>query len=394
MNDVIAPRFFYAQRYFPCGYFHPDWGRTYTRVTYVKMVFPVRLHWSAFGYGWSMSPIERKKEADRSKLVYIEGQPPGITRKKHGKSFVYFLRGKKILNSKTLSRIKSLVLPPAWTNVWICPNEKGHLQATGYDAAGRKQYRYHAHWSATRNETKFHRLNEFGNALTNIRARMNKDMSLPGLPLNKVLATVLALMDLTGIRIGNNEYEKLYGSYGLSTLKDKHVCLRGTQIKFQFKGKKGVHHAITVQNKRLAKIVKQCRDIPGKELFQYYDESGKRQTIDSGMVNNYLREIAGEEFTSKDFRTWSGTMHALVSLKSLAENNSSLSTREKVNTVLDEVAQRLGNTRAVCKKYYVHPLLLQMAENQDAICFPATKKSIHGLKKDEQVLLKLLQTAA
>lgn len=339
---------------------------------------------------------DARKQLKPLGLVYVCGDEPGITRKRVGKNFTYSFRGKPVRNAETLQRIRKLVIPPAWENVWICANENGHLQATGYDVRGRKQYRYHAAWSAARNETKFHRLSGFGASLEKIRERVQHDLALKGLPLDKVLATVITLMELTGIRIGSNEYEKLYGSYGLTTMKDQHVQLSGTQIKFAFKGKKGVRHTITVRNARLAKIVKQCRDIPGKELFQYYDENGKRHTIDSGMVNHYLKEITGEDFTSKDFRTWVGTFCAFVSFKKIAQENLPASVKDTVVSVLDEVAQQLGNTRAVCKKYYVHPVLIELFEKQEFGHYLAPKKpkAVRGLNDDEQLLLHVLEKAA
>jgi DNA topoisomerase-1 len=252
------------------------------------------------------------------------------------------------------------VLPPAWENVWICTNPEGHLQATGTDVRGRKQYKYHSLWTVVRNQTKFFNLHDFGLALPAMRARLQKDLAKQGLPQEKVLAAVVSLMQCTCIRIGNSMYEKLYGSFGLTTLKDRHVQIKGSEVKFTFKGKKGVAHDITMKSKRLAKIVQQCRDIPGKELFQYYDEHGDRKTIDSGMVNNYIKEISGGNFTAKDFRTWEGSLEALHSFKELGDAETESATKRKIVAALDSVAKHLGNTRTVCKKYYVHPVIIDL----------------------------------
>ena len=234
---------------------------------------------------------DHEATAKAAHLKYVTDSEPGITRISKGNDFVYKYMNKPVTNKATLSRIKGLVIPPAWTNVWICSSAEGHLQATGLDTKNRKQYRYHSLWNKLRNHTKFSHLYDFGIALPAMRARIQKDLSLPGLPLNKVLATIVSLMQCTCIRIGSNEYEKLYGSFGLTTLKDRHVKQEGTGLRFVFKGKKGVYHSIKLESKRLARTVKQCRDIPGQELFQYYDESGKRHPVDSGMVNNYIDSL-------------------------------------------------------------------------------------------------------
>jgi DNA topoisomerase-1 len=244
--------------------------------------------------------------------------------------------------------------------VWICKIPEGHLQATGLDVRNRKQYKYHPLWSEFRSKTKFYRLPELGKLLPAIRKKLEADIALPGLPKNKVLAAVVSLMEKTGIRIGNEFYEKLYGSFGLTTLKDKHAEIKGNQLKFCFRGKKGVEHTVSLTSRKLAKIVRNCRDIPGKELFQYIDDAGHRQSIDSGMVNDYIRSLTGEDFTAKDFRTWCGTVAALEAIleNGLPEGSS----KKKVVAVLDKVSEQLGNTRTVCKKYYVHPSLLELYE--------------------------------
>ena len=293
-------------------------------------------------------------------LVYVNSKDEGIERIKAGKGFKYVYKNKAVKDKAVLKRIRSLVIPPAWREVWICKLAEGHLQATGLDVLNRKQYKYHPLWNELRNKTKFYRLPALGRSLPSIRKQLEKDLALPDLPKNKVLAAVVSLMEKTGIRIGNEFYEKLYGSFGLTTLKDKHAEIKGSKLKFSFKGKKGVEHTIALKSRKLAKIVQNCRDIPGKELFQYIDEGGKRQSIDSGMVNDYIRSLAGEDFTAKDFRTWCGTVAALSAIieNGLPEGDA----KKKVVAVLDKVSQQLGNTRTVCKKYYVHPSLLEMYE--------------------------------
>ncbi|MDB5198997.1 MAG: topoisomerase [Chitinophagaceae bacterium] len=340
-----------------------------------------------------------EKTAKAINLVYISDTEPGITRVKNGDKFQYFFKDKEIEDDEELLRIKHLVLPPAWTNVWICSKENGHLQATGMDAKGRKQYKYHPDWNKFRNQTKFYRLHEFGKVLPAIRLQLEKDLSLPTLGQEKVLAAVVSLMERTNIRVGNNFYEKLYGSYGLTTLKDKHVKIEGNKLKFSFKGKKGVLHDISIKNNKLSKIVKQCRDIPGKELFQYFDENGERHSIDSGMVNEYIKKISGgSDFTAKDFRTWAGTVQALLALKSIGCCDTATETKKRIVEALDIVSQHLGNTRTVCKKYYVHPLILSLYESNDLEKYTADLDDIlkddnkADLTPEEKVVMKILET--
>ena len=339
------------------------------------------------------------KAAKAVSLVYISDSAEGIKRIKKGKSFSYLLKEKPVDDEDTLQRIKSLVIPPAWENVWISPMDNGHLQATGTDALQRKQYRYHPLWNALRNHTKFYRLHEFGKTLPAIRLQLEKDISLPGLPVEKVLATAVSLMERTNIRVGNNLYEKLYGSFGMTTLKDKHVKVEGAKIRFTFIGKKGVSHDINIKSSKLAKIVKQCRDIPGKELFQYYDAEGNRKSIDSGMINNYIHQISGGEFTAKDFRTWAGTVQAILAFKELGFFDTQTETKKKIAEALDIVAKHLGNTRTVCKKYYVHPLIVSLYENQELKNYTADLDKIEeddnkaGLTGEEKVLMKILEAA-
>jgi DNA topoisomerase-1 len=304
-----------------------------------------------------------KNTAKAVGLRYVSDSTPGYTRKKAGKGWSYLdADGKVVKDKELIERFNKLVIPPAYTNVWISPYENGHLQFTGTDAAGRKQYRYHAHWNKIRNQSKYHRLQTFAAHLPTIRQQVDKDLARRNLDYEKVVALVVRLMELTSIRVGNESYKKLYGSFGLTTLMDKHVKIEGSKLNFQFKGKKGVMHNVALQSKKLAKLVKQCRDIPGKELFQFYNEDGERCTIGSGDINNYLKEITGEDFTAKDFRTWAGSVSALYAFKEAGEFNSIAECRKKIVSVLDEVAVNLGNTRTVCKKYYVHPTVIKSYE--------------------------------
>lgn len=339
-------------------------------------------------------PVKTAKAVD---LIYVSDAVPGILRKKSGKSFSYYLDDKKVTDEEELLRIKSLVLPPAWENVWICALHNGHLQATGTDVKKRKQYKYHPHWNALRNHTKFYRMLEFGKVLPKIRLQLEKDLSLPGLPKRKILATVVSLMERTNIRVGNNVYEKLYGSFGLTTLKDNHVSVKGQQIKFTFKGKKGVQHDISIRNKKLAGIVQRSKEIPGKELFQYIDENGDRQSIDSGTVNDYIKELSGSDFTAKDFRTWAGTVNAFLAFKETGIAETETATKRNIVEALDKVASQLGNTRTVCKKYYVHPVIISLYESKgickyfeqlDAISVDDNKAD---LTNDEKIIMSILQ---
>ncbi|HEU5167511.1 MAG TPA: DNA topoisomerase IB [Chitinophagaceae bacterium] len=328
-------------------------------------------------------------------LVYVNSKDEGIERIPAGKGFKYVLRKKPVKDKSTLQRIRSLVIPPAWKDVWICRIAEGHLQATGLDVQKRKQYRYHPMWNELRNKTKFYRLPELGKLLPTIRKQVDADLSLPSLPKEKVLAAVVSLMEKTGIRIGNEFYEKLYGSFGLTTLKDKHAEIKGSHLKFSFRGKKGVEHTVSLKSKKLAKIVQNCRDIPGKELFQYIDEEGNRQSIDSGMVNEYIRKLTGEDFTAKDLRTWCGTLAALTAIteNGLVTDGDS---KKKVIAVLDKVSEQLGNTRTVCKKYYVHPSLLELYEDGKLDKWlskkDSTTKNENGLSPIEKTLVNILES--
>ena len=281
---------------------------------------------------------------------------PGIQRKRSGKGFVYAdTNGKTIRDPDVLRRIRSLVIPPAWRDVWICPLANGHLQATGRDARNRKQYRYHARWKEVRDSTKFERMVAFGHALSNIRDHVEHDLTLPGLPRDKVLATVVRLLELTLIRVGNEEYAKANGSYGLTTLRDRHVDIYGSTIRFRFLGKSKKKHEVGIRDQRLARILKKCQEIPGYELFQYINESGEAAPIDSSDVNEYLRQIAGEDFTAKDFRTWTATVLAAMACQRLTEEKP---TKKQLVQAVELVANLLGNTPSVCRKCYIHPAIL------------------------------------
>jgi DNA topoisomerase-1 len=332
-------------------------------------------------------------------LIYTsDAETAGITRKKTGKKYSYYKDGEKIRDKEEITRINKLVIPPAWENVWICALDNGHLQATGFDLKNRKQYRYHPLWSALRNHTKFYRMLQFGYALPEIRLQVEKDLALRNFEKRKVLALIVSLMQRTNIRIGNNAYEKLYGSFGLTTLKGKHVKVKGQKINFSFKGKKGVMHNIDLKSKRLARLVEKCKDIPGKELFQYIDEEGNRHTVDSGMVNDYIKEISGENFTAKDFRTWSGTVSALIAFKEIGYAETHTEYKKKVKEALEIVASHLGNTSTVCRKYYVHPLVINLYENNTIKKYLDELEEIEendgkaDLTHEEKLVLKILET--
>ena len=337
------------------------------------------------------------KTAEAINLVYVTDNQPGIIRQKKGDGFSYLVEEKPLQDENELQRIKKLVLPPAWEKVWICALHNGHLQATGLDTKQRKQYRYHPSWNTLRNHTKFYRMLQFGKVLPEIRLQLEKDLSLPGLSREKILATVVSLMERTNIRVGNNVYEKLYGSFGLTTLKDNHVKVNGTNLKFSFKGKKGVHHTITLKNKKLASIVQKSKDIPGKELFQYYDENGKTHSIDSGMINEYIRTISGHNFTAKDFRTWAGTVNAFLAFRELGMAETTTATKKNIVEALDKVASQLGNTRTVCKKYYVHPLIIALYESKGIEKYFSQLNEIEkddnkaDLTSDEKIIMKILE---
>ena len=289
-------------------------------------------------------------------LRYVSDQMPGIHRKRAGKDWRYhYPTGDLVKEPEVLDRIKSLAIPPAWKEVWICPDPCGHLQATGRDDRGRKQPRYHPRWREVRDETKYNRMIEFGKALPEIRRRLRKDLRLPGLCREKVLATVVRLLEVSLIRIGNEEYARENASFGLTTMRDRHVKVRGGIARFHFRGKSGRWHDVDIRDARLARTIKRCQDLPGQELFQYMDEKGERQCVDSNDVNEYLRGTCGKDFTAKDFRTWSGTVLGAIALCELGGCKSQNQAKKNIVRAIEQVAERLGNTVAVCRKCYVHP---------------------------------------
>jgi len=338
-----------------------------------------------------------EKAARVADLKYVSDTDPGITRVKKGTGFSYAYNDKPLRDKSQIERIRKLAIPPAWTNVWICPFENGHIQATGQDVRGRKQYRYHTNWHELRNETKFHRMYEFGKALPALRLQVEKDICDSGLSERKVMATLVSLMERTFIRVGNSGYEKMYGSYGLTTLKDGHVDIKGSTLKFEFKGKKGIYHNITVKSRKLAKIVQACKDIAGKELFQYFDDEGNRKPVDSGMLNAYIKEATAQDFTAKDFRTWAGTLALLQVFKSIGAATTETETKKNIVAALDEVSKKLGNSRTICKKYYVHPGLIKLYEENSLDKYMAELEKIEecdnksDLTSEEKVMMKILE---
>ena len=342
-----------------------------------------------------LNPVESAKAAG---LRYVSDTKPGIQRKPWRGSFRYLTpEGMPLRDRETLGRIKSLAIPPAWTEVWICSNPNGHLQATGRDARKRKQSRYHPKWREVRDENKYERMAIFASVLPLIRERVDHDMALPGLPRNKVLATIVRLMETTFIRVGNTEYAKENHSYGLTTMRNKHVDVDGSTLTFTFQGKSRVHHTIDVQDRRLAKIVKRCQDIPGYELFQYLDPDGAHHSVDSADVNDYLREITNQQVTAKDFRTWAGTVLAHMMLLEFEPFESDNQAKKNVLRAIESVAARLGNTPSVCRKCYVHPAVLEsymngeMAQTIKHRIEEEIEDESHSLRPEESALMLLLQ---
>ena len=328
-------------------------------------------------------------------LRYVTDRGPGIRRIRAGQTFRYVDdAGKPVKDEETLARIRKLAIPPAWEDVWISPHENGHLQATGRDARGRKQYRYHPKWRETRDEAKYHRMLAFAKALPKMRARVARDLRREGLPREKVLAAIVRLLDTTYMRVGNDEYRKSNGSHGITTLQDHHARFPRGKVVFEFRGKAGKDHSIEVEDPRLARIVKRCQELEGQELFQYLDEEGNVRDVTSGDVNEYLREIGGEEFTAKDFRTWAGTVLAAVALQEVETYDTKAQAKKNVTRAIEAVAERLGNTAAVCRKCYVHPEVLEAyldgtfaAVMERAAAQVAREK----LRPDEAAVLALLR---
>ena len=340
-------------------------------------------------------PIQSAKAAG---LRYATDDKPGIGRKGSLKAFRYVdAHGKAVRDPETLARIRHLAIPPAWTKVWISPIANGHLQATGRDVKGRKQYRYHARWRETRDETKYERMLAFADALPKIRAKVSSDLAMPALPREKVLATVVRLLETTLIRVGNEEYARTNHSFGLTTMLDKHVDVTGGTIRFRFRGKSGVDHDVDVHDRRLARIVKKSQELPGHELFHYVDDAGNVHPIESGDVNAYLHAVAGEEFTAKDFRTWAGTVLAAMALRELEKFDSQAQAKRNVVEAIKSVAQRLGNTPSVCRKCYVHPAVLNgymdgvLVDTIKQRAEHILKDALHALTPEEAAVMAFLQ---
>ncbi len=337
--------------------------------------------------------LDPQSAAREAGLRYFDDRHAGITREKRAQHFAYFdPNGKPITDEAELRRIKALAVPPAYTRVWISPKANGHLQATGRDARGRKQYRYHKRFREVRDEAKYHRLVAFGHALPEIRKAVDRDLGGPELSRRKVLAAVVSLLDITGIRVGNEEYAQANDSYGLTTLRTRHVRLEGSKVRLNFRGKTGKQHRILLDDKRLARVIKRCRDLPGEELFEYLDDDGTAQGVGSDDVNVYIREIAGDDFSAKDFRTWIGTVECIGALTAPAEHL--VEAKANVTAALERVAARLGNTAAICKKAYVHPAVLETYVEHLRLPRKASKSIKRGpaeLTPEERFALRLVE---
>lgn len=342
--------------------------------------------------------VDPRDAAETAGLVYVSDEAPGIRRRRAGKGFRYLKPdGSSVRDDATLRRIKALAVPPAWTDVWICRTPHGHIQATGRDAKGRKQYKYHPQFREVRESVKFEHIMEFARLLPVIRAKVSEHMSLRGLPREKVLATTVHLLESTLIRVGNDDYAKQNRSYGLTTLKDPHVKIVGSELRFQFKGKSGKTWRLQVKDRRVAKIVKACQELPGQELLQYVDEAGERRDVTSSDVNTYLKEITGQDITAKDFRTWAGTVLAAWALREFEAFDSQARAKKNVRAAIERVSSRLGNTPTICRKCYIHPeilncylsgsLLLEIKEEVEA----ELRQDLTGLKPEEAAVMTLLQ---
>src|SRR6266550_9534908 len=351
----------------------------------------------------SLRVQEHREAAARAGLRYVTDGIPGIRRQRVGRGWIFFAPdGSRIKDAAERARIEGLVVPPAWTEVWICLDPRGHIQVTARDARGRKQYRYHPRYREARDKSKFRRMLEFSEILPDIRERVERDLCAQDLSRRQILATVVLLLDKTLIRVGNDEYARENRSFGLTTLRDRHVEIKGAKMRFSFRGKSGVNHQVAITDRRLARIVQQCQDLPGYELFKYIDPSGKRQTISSDDVNAYLREITGRDITAKDFRTWAGTMLAAKELFMMGPAKSQREAERNMIRAIDEAAARLGNTRTVCRKYYVHPGLVRAyLEGLTAplSAIPPTKKARRehptaALRREEVAVLQFLQEDA
>ena len=342
--------------------------------------------------------VEPREAAREVGLRYVDDSKPGLRRKRSGKGFRYLdAKGVAVRDADEIERLKSLAIPPAYTDVWICPHPNGHIQATGRDEKGRKQYRYHPRFREAREASKFHRIMSFAEALPGIRRRIDADMGLRGLPREKVLATVVHLLETTLIRVGNDDYARSNKSYGLTTLRTPHVKVAGSEMRFRFKGKSGKEWSVSVRDRRVARIVRACQDLPGQELFQYLDEAGERRDVTSADVNEYLRAITGEDFTAKDFRTWAGTVLAALALREFEAFDSDARAKKNLRAAIESVAARLGNTPTICRKCYIHPeilgcyleggLLLQIKEAVEE----ELADDLDRLRPEEAAVLSLLR---
>jgi DNA topoisomerase I len=341
---------------------------------------------------------EFRAAARSAHLRYVSDAERGLARRRRGKSFTYVRAGGEALRAKAaLTRIRALAIPPAWKDVWICPTADGHLQATGRDARGRKQYRYHARWREAQDQHKYERIIAFAKTLPKIRRAVARHLRKRGLPREKVLAAAVKLLETTLIRVGNEEYARDNHSFGLTTMHDEHVRIRGTTIRFDFRGKHGIEHEIDLKDRRLAAIVHACRDLPGQELFQYLDEAGEVRDVGSGDVNDYLREISGEDFTAKDFRTWAGTALAAQALQEFRDFDSKAAAKRNVTRAIERVAERLGNTQAICRKSYVHPAVIEAYMDRSLLktvkrqAERELRGTLHRLSAEEAAVLALLQ---
>ena len=333
-----------------------------------------------------------KTSAREAGLHYSTDRTPGITRRRRGRTFAYYRPdGRRLTSAAEVDRIRKLAIPPAWRDVWIAPDPRGHLQATGRDARGRKQYRYHPRWRLTRDETKYSRMTDFGRALPRIRRRTEADLRRAGLPREKVLAAVVRLLEKTCIRVGNDEYARSNRSFGLTTMRDGHVRIAGSTVKFLFRGKSGVEHALELDDRRLARIVRQCRDLPGQELFQYRSETGAVVDVGSADVNAYLKDVTGCDFTSKDFRTWAGTVLAAALLRDAGAAESVTRAKKTIAGAVEEVARQLGNTKAVCRKCYIHPAVFDAYLDGGFGKASSATRAIGSLTRAESAVLDLLQ---
>jgi DNA topoisomerase-1 len=342
--------------------------------------------------------VDPKDAAESAGLRYVSDDRPGIHRRPAGKSFSYWRPdGSRLSDPQAVRRIKSLAIPPAWTDVWICPFADGHIQATGRDAKGRKQYRYHPRFREVRDSTKYEHVVAFARALPAIRERVQEHMSLRGLPRDKILATVVHLLEATLIRVGNDDYAKQNKSYGLTTLKNRHVAVDGSEVRFRFTGKSGKEWSLKVRDRRVAKILRACQDLPGQELLKYVDEDGKPQDVTSTDVNAYLKEITGQDITAKDFRTWAGTVLAALALKELESFDTAAQAKKNLRTAIERVAARLGNTPTICRKCYVHPEILSsyldgtlLQEIQSEV-EAELRDELAGLQPEEAAVLAMLR---